>query len=122
MLVPLSKAARAAIDRILELNPVVGELPLFPAPRAKGKPWSRWRARDLLEKAEAAAELEPLAGGDFHPYRRKWATERKHLPVQDVMEAGGWKDRRSLEGSYQQADEETMLAVVSEPRKLREAN
>lgn len=56
----------------------------------------------------------------FHAYRRKWATER-HLPVKDVAEAGGWLDTRSLELCYQQADEETMLAVVSEPRKLREA-
>lgn len=51
----------------------------------------------------------------FHAYRRKWATERKHLPVKDVAEAGGWLDTRSLELCYQQADEETMLAVVSEP-------
>jgi hypothetical protein len=56
----------------------------------------------------------------FHAYRRKWATERKHLPVKDVAEAGGWLDRRSLELCYLQADEETMLAAVSEPRKLRE--
>lgn len=56
----------------------------------------------------------------FHAYRRKWATERKHLPVKDVAEAGGWLDTRSLEQCYQQADEATLLQVVSEPRKLRE--
>jgi hypothetical protein len=33
----------------------------------------------------------------FHAYRRKWATERKHLPLKDVAEAGGWLDKRSLE-------------------------
>lgn len=48
----------------------------------------------------------------FHAYRRKWATERKHLPVQDVAEAGGWLDTRSLEQCYQQADEATLLQVV----------
>ncbi len=56
----------------------------------------------------------------FHAYRRKWATERKHLPLKDVAEAGGWLDTRSLENCYQQVDEETLLRVVSEPRKLRE--
>jgi hypothetical protein len=56
---------------------VIGNRYLFRAPIAKGKPWSRWHARDLLERAEAAAELDPVDGGDFHPYRRKWATERK---------------------------------------------
>ena len=30
--------------------------------------------------AEQLAGLKPLDGGDFHAYRRKWATERKHLP------------------------------------------
>ena len=56
----------------------------------------------------------------FHAYRRKWATEREHLPLKDVAEAGGWLDTRSLEQCYQQADEATLLQGVSEPRKLRE--
>jgi hypothetical protein len=56
----------------------------------------------------------------FHAYRRKWATERKHLPAKDVAAAGGWLDTRSLEQCYQQVDEATLLQVVSEPRKLRE--
>lgn len=100
---------------------MIGEQYLFPAPKAKGKPWSRWHARDLLERAEAAAELSPVDGGDFHPYRRKWATERKHLPLKDVMAAGGWRDRRSLETAYTHPDEETMYQVMAEPKKLREA-
>jgi hypothetical protein len=57
----------------------------------------------------------------FHAYRRKWATERKHLPLKDVAKAGGWLDTRSLQLCYQQVDEATLLQVVSEPRKLREA-
>jgi len=56
----------------------------------------------------------------FHAYRRKWTTERKHLSLKDVAEAGGWLDTRSLEQCYQQADEKTLLQVVSEPRKLHE--
>jgi len=56
----------------------------------------------------------------FHAYRRKWATETKHLPVKGVTEAGGWLDTRSLEMCYQQADEAMLLQVVTEPRKQRE--
>jgi hypothetical protein len=78
-------------------------------------------ARELLQRAESLAELEPLDGGDFHPYRRAWPTVRKHLPAQDVGAAGGWRDFRSLERCYRQVDEQTLLAVISEPRKLREA-
>ena len=66
-------------------------------------PWTRYHARDLLERAEKLAGLDPIDGGDFHPYRRKWATERKHLPTQDVMEARGWLDPGSLQAAYQQA-------------------
>ncbi len=59
-------------------------------------------------------------GGLWHPYRRKWATERKHLPDVDVAATGGWSDLSLLKTAYQQADPETMYQVVSEPRRLRE--
>ncbi len=49
-----------------------------------------------------------------------WATERKRLSMPDVMAAGGWRDRRSLEDCYMQADEATMYEVMAEPNKLRE--
>ena len=64
--------------------------------------------------------LEHLERGAFHPYRRKWVRERKHLPRADVAAAGGWLSAQTL-NIYDGADEETLLAVVSEPRKLREA-
>lgn len=126
---PMSASVRAGIDRIRAANAAIGERPLFPAPRAlvevpdvgkMPKPWTRHYARALLERAERAAELGKVDGGDFHPYRRKWATERKHLPDADVAAAGAWSDTRALKMSYQQVDDATLLAVVSEPTKLRE--
>lgn len=116
---PLNADARAAIEKILELNPVVGEAYLFPALRAKGKPWGLRYVWKLLRDAEDAAELDHLDRGAFHPYRRKWRRERKHLPRADVAAAGGWLDPRTLD-IYDGADDETILAVVEEPRKLRE--
>lgn len=128
--IPMSPTVREAIDRVQTVNPAIGEWPLFPAPRATveipqgeiPKAWTRHYARALLERAETAAKLPKVDGGDFHPYRRKWATERKHLPDVDVARAGGWseKDPRALKTSYQQVDDATLLAVVSEPTKLRE--
>jgi len=73
----------------------------------------------LLIRAEALAQLPPLEGGDFHPYRRAWATARKHLPVTDVAAAGGWKTTATLLAHYMQADEETLYRVVAEERKVR---
>ncbi len=116
MWVPLSPEARTALDHI----PVLGG-PLFPKARAKDRPWDRWYPTELLRKAEALAGLDHLEHGAWHPFRRKWCIERKHLPIQDVMAAGGWSDVRTVQTVYQQVDDETLLAVVTERRKLREA-
>jgi integrase len=161
MWLPLSKSARASIDRVRAVNPGVGEMPLFPAPRARvdgparqsvpaassddatvialptaanavnsskaselsetPKPWSRHHARKLLERAETKAGVGHQEGSDFHAYRRKWATEREHLRDVDVAAAGAWGDTRALKASYQATDEQTLLAVVSEATKLRDA-
>lgn len=85
--------------------------PVFPSPVHPDKPWSRFYARELLERAEKLAGLAPLEGGDWHPYRRLWATERKVFPVGDVAAAGGWKDRRTLE-KYQQRDPATTAKIM----------
>lgn len=119
--VPLSESTRAALDRLAERSPVIGDSPLFRAQRG-GRPWTRHQAKKLLHRAERLAGLAPLDGGDFYPYRRAWATARKHLPVQDVMKAGGWRDIATLQQCYQQSDEVTLLAVVTDPTKLREAS
>jgi integrase len=132
--VPMSAPVRAAVLAALERNAAIGEAPLFPAPRRSGS-WTRHHAKDLLERAEiaarkaalkredaeAAASLAPLDGSNFHAYRRAWATARKHLPLKDVAEAGGWRSTDTLLRCYTQVDEATMLAVVSETRKVRAA-
>lgn len=43
-----------------------------------------------------------------------------HLPLKAVADAGRWKDTATLLTCYQHADEATLLAVMSEPRKRRE--
>ena len=104
-------AARAAAHR-----PIA---PLFPAPRDPSTPWTRHHALKLLRRAEKAAGLTPERGNANHAFRRKWATERKHLPMVDVAAAGGWKSTETLMRCYVQADEGTMFDVMSEPRKVR---
>lgn len=126
-IVPIGPRVRKALDRHaarmrnLEL-PGIGEAPLFPSPKDPSEPLDRSRADRWLRKAEALASLEPQKGSLWHAYRRKWATERKHLPAPDVAEAGGWAGPETLQEAYQQADEETMLRVVLEGGELREAS
>jgi hypothetical protein len=66
------------------------------------------------------AGLEPLERGLWHPFRRKWATERKHLPDVDVAAAGGWNSPATLNAIYKLPDQDTMLRVVLEAGQLRE--
>jgi hypothetical protein len=97
---------RAELDLYLRRNPRMGDVPLFPAPgrkRRKGapppkhpeKPISRDCTSLWLLRAERLAGLPKLRGGVFHPYRRLWAIERRHLPPTDVAEAGGWGDTQA---------------------------
>jgi len=93
---------------------------MFPSSKDRNVAVSADSFSDWLERAEKHAELPKLKGGLWHPLRRAWATARKHLPVSDVAEAGGWKDVGTLLRCYTQADNHTLLAVMSEPTKVTE--
>ena len=81
-------------------------------------PWGGyWTRKDAEERA---ANLPKLDGSLWYAYRRSWATSRKNLPVVDVAAAGGWSDVSTLLKCYQQADNETLLEVVSHSRKIRD--
>jgi integrase len=118
---PLSATARHAVDSVLAERPGIGDAYMFPSPRVPGKPMSRHLTAKYLVRAEKLAGVEPQKGSLWHAYRRKWATERKHLPDVDVAAAGGWKTVETMKAAYQHADMDTMVTVVTEPRRLREA-
>lgn len=94
---------------------------LFPSPRNPAVPLSEGIFPQSLVELEGRAGLPKLDGGVCHPYRRKWATERKSQPIKDVAAAGGWKDLKTLSTCYQQADRQTLLSVMNEPTKLTDA-
>jgi hypothetical protein len=114
---PVNAAVRSALERRL----AIGAAYLFPYPGDPTRPVSYELASTWLKRAERRAKLPKQKGTLWHAYRRKWATERKHLPIQDVMQAGGWSDPTCLQTMYQQPDEATLYLVVSQPAELREA-
>lgn len=114
----LSAPARVALEELLRRQARVGAMWLFPAVKRPTRPWSRHYATALLRKAYELAEVPPGRRVSWHAYRRKWVDERKHLADADVAAQGAWLDPRTLK-IYQQPDEETLLAVAEEPRKLR---
>ncbi|MCG8469354.1 MAG: site-specific integrase [Gemmatimonadetes bacterium] len=111
-LIPITRGVRAALDRALRERPPSDSTHLFPSPGDPAKPVSRHLADKWLRKAEQMAGVRPLNGSLWHAYRRKWATERKHLPATDVAAAGGWVGPESMQRCYQHADPETLLRVV----------
>ena len=115
--VPIPESLANEIRAIRVRLGVVGEDWVFKQ-AYKDAPWAPAQCQDILRQAEQCAKVERLPGGLWHPYRRKWATERKDLPLKDVATAGGWKDVTTLLTCYQHADEATMLKVMESPVKL----
>jgi hypothetical protein len=78
-------------ERLRRERPGVGEALPFPAPNDPARPVSVQTASDRLRRGECLAELQPLPDGAWHPFRRRWATERKHLSPVDVA---AWRMER----------------------------
>jgi integrase len=116
--VPLSEECRQHLLAHLRRIPAEADAWLFPAERNARDAVSVWVISTSLRRAYQRAGLETLRGGLWHPWRRKWATERKDMPLRDVAAAGGWRDPTTLLKCYQQPDEETMRRVVLEAPKL----
>ncbi len=93
----------------------------FPAERNPDLPIRADLLKQWLRKVEKKAELPKLRGGLWHPYRRMWATARKHLPIVDVAAAGGWRDTDTMLRCYQQPTNDAMLAVMSGGRPVHDA-
>lgn len=110
--VPVPEVLRAALESYIRDRALVGKALLFPARRDASKPVSKETCYYWLRQAEEKAKLPHQRQGGWHAFRRAWATARKHLPLQDVMAAGGWRDPAALQTAYQHADAETIRAVM----------
>lgn len=101
-------------------RPGLGDAPFFPSPPNLQVPVTEKCLEDWLHKAQKLAGLPRLEHDAFHGLRRKWATERKHLPDVDVAKAGGWRSINTMKRAYQAADDAGVMEAVLEPRRLRE--
>jgi integrase len=109
---PMSKGARGAIDTYLRARPSLGNAPLFPGAEDVSKPIHKTVAGYWLVKGEKAAQLDHMERGGYHQFRRLFASERRHLPAQDVAAAGGWRSLQVMRNAYQQADAKTVFSVM----------
>ena len=117
---PVAFEVREALEAWRRECPGLGEAPIFPQANSPDRCITVYHARAWLRRAEKLAGLAPMRGGLWHPFRRKWATERKGMELRDVAHAGGWTDPTTLLRVYQAPDPEALERVVTERRKLRE--
>ena len=111
---------RKRLQKILRERPGLGDRPLFPAPRDASKAVGLESLTVWQRRAEKLAGVERLAHDTFHGLRRKFVTERKHMPDVDVAAAGGWRSVATMKRAYQMADEAGVLEAIHEPIRLRE--
>jgi len=114
---PISESTRAALDAYLTRYPMTGDVPLIPGRGKTEQAINKEIASYWLTKAEKLANLPKLARGGFHPFRRLWASERRHLPAQDVAAAGGWRSLEVMRNAYQHADAQGVLSAVERKRR-----
>ena len=69
-------------------------------------------ARLVEEGAGEVAGMEHEKGMGWHGLRRKFATELKHTPLNDLCALGGWKSPQTILMCYQQPDAETQRAAL----------
>ncbi len=110
--------AREVLLRHLTRLPAQSDGWLFPAERNMSKPVDVSVMSRCLRRAYELAGLEPQRGSLWHAWRRKWATERKGMPLADVAAAGGWEDHNTLLQSYQRPDQGTLIRVFLDAPKL----
>ncbi len=109
---PIGTDARAALDNYLRAHPSLGDAPLFPSTAEPSKTIGKEMAGYWLSKAEKLAKLEHMERGGYHAFRRAWASERRHLPAQDVAAAAGWRSLQVMRTAYMHADAQTVYSVV----------
>jgi site-specific recombinase XerC len=109
-LTPIPTKLAATLAAYIRARALVGNAVLFS--RTRGAPVSHGTSFNWMRAAERKAKLPRQTRGGWHAIRRAWATARKHMPLQDVMLAGGWRDATSLQRAYQHADPATVRAVM----------
>lgn len=118
---PLPQSVARRVYALLEERMVPADGLCFPKRYDASRAVSPDELTTWLREFEKSLGLPKLPRGVWHPYRRKWSKERKHLPMKDVMAAGGWRDVKTFMDSYNEPDLETMRQVAEEPERQRAA-
>lgn len=110
--VPMLSSVREALERARHERLAFGTVWVFCLAKTSAGPVSRHTLDAWLRKAYEKTKAERGTGSLWHALRRKWATERKHLPVVDIAAAGGWRDVQTVLECYMREDAATIKQVI----------
>jgi len=116
--VPMPRQAERHLLNFRAEHPAIGSALVFPMQNDPTKPVTRHLASDWMHRAYRYAGIDRQKGGLWHPFRRKWATERKAYPVKDTAAAGGWEDLPTAL-MYQQPDDATLRHLIDHPKSFK---
>jgi hypothetical protein len=71
-----------------------------------------------MQWAQLLAGLPPVKGGGYHPFRRKFGNELRHVAPSDLLDLAGWNDYRTVLTCHQTANEGAMRAALEDRRTL----
>lgn len=109
---PLSDAAAEALRGSWRKRGDLRDGWVFPSPEDASRPVSRHRVRFWWNRLETLAGLSPESGRGWHTFRRKFATELKHVPLTDLAFLGGWQSAQTILKCYQQPDDVTLRSAI----------
>ena len=118
---PVTLEARQAIERMMQIRPAVGDVPIFRDPSKPNQSIAKHNAHRLLMRYEELAGVEHVPKRAWHGFRRRWADTMKPLSATDAAYLGGWAKAITLQRVYQRADEESMEQTLRERQRLLEA-
>ena len=114
---PIPRRVLSLLRQTGNRRAVIGNAFVFPSSDDPLKSVSRHTAAAWLKRAFRKAGLPRPDGSLWHCLRRKWATDRRHLPLADVLAAAGWGTSESYLRHYAKATLEGMRKVVDLPRR-----
>lgn len=115
---PLTAAAVEALKRFQESAKAIGEAWIFPSPRNASQCLSTDAVKNLWVRIAERAALPKGQRYGWHSCRRAFASSRRHVPLRDLQDLGGWKTAETVLRCYVQPDEEAQRLALSSRRRV----
>lgn len=115
---PITAGAVEALKRLQESAKAIGEAWVFPSPRNASECLSTDAVKNLWVRIAEKAGLPKGQRYGWHSCRRAFASSRRHVPLRDLQDLGGWKTAETVLRCYVQPDEEAQRLALGSRRRV----